>query len=864
MRITDLTITNFGPHEKVTVDVRNSSIVGVSGPNGCGKSNLLAALKYGLTGATDDPAATYIRGAGVGNTAKLAAAEVTVGFVKHGRPGTIRRRMTETTSTRELVYDGQEPVTKAAAVDAAMQELLGADLNSIAIAGFIPQGDLDRLLFGKQAEREKMFMRLLGLEEMPKLGELAMAKVRVLLSGLEDIAAVKMETNETLLASQREYDELRQQLAGTLDRAPAVAAYTTLLAAWRAHGEAAARKEQAPTVDQAHVATLTATIDRLTQEQTSLSLNQQRELREKLLHLRRLKESCAQLVRAELQMSQLPGAPAAIADKRAALAAAVQAQEPARASYATIRAQLRAAEERTTQLRALEAAKLTLEEATRDHAAAEVEAQQAQAKLRELEASRDPAATAQIDLLTKGLAALRADCCPLCDAAAAQSQLRATWEAQLATLKQQTLALAQQITTAYGEVTRLQSRLNTAEQFKLGHARAVQSAQQIVDARQDVGAVDVAALESQLLTIESQGKELATRVGQLTAECQEAERAELAYRTAKLALDTARAAYPGVIGLDAAQQALKAETTLLENTEAEETQVQARITELGQAVRTASQQRAELQTALDVLHALEGAVQSALDAYMRAVPAALQVWNEQFPAGDPRQLMTFGTTELLGIQDNTLPEFQRQVQAREALTGRVAQALSQVQALQARFDELTKREQGQNRTRETVKQLNMVADAFKRAGVPMLMLRNRFDQLAELTNMALGLMESNFLVTTDPETPASFLFSRTDNAAGVTFTQTKLSGGQRVRLTIAFLLAVQQLILPDVGLLVLDEPSLHLDAASIEQLRELLDKTAAQFGGSEKQIWVCDHSPLLLPVFQSVIELRAPMSGSLR
>lgn len=87
------------------------------------------------------------------------------------------------------------------------------------------------------------------------------------------------------------------------------------------------------------------------------------------------------------------------------------------------------------------------------------------------------------------------------------------------------------------------------------------------------------------------------------------------------------------------------------------------------------------------------------------------------------------------------------------------------------------------------------------------------------------------------------------------FEHDKLSGGQKVRLSIAFLLAVQQLVIPDLGFLVLDEPSTHLDEEARENLKELLINLGQQLEASDTQILVCDHAKELEPAFVNLIQL---------
>ena len=76
-----------------------------------------------------------------------------------------------------------------------------------------------------------------------------------------------------------------------------------------------------------------------------------------------------------------------------------------------------------------------------------------------------------------------------------------------------------------------------------------------------------------------------------------------------------------------------------------------------------------------------------------------------------------------------------------------------------------------------------------------------------------------------------------------------------MKLAVAFLLGLQSTTIPDVGLLVMDEPSTHLDPDCVDELRELLTVMGPQFAAREAQIIVCDHNPRLIPFDVHVIDL---------
>jgi DNA repair exonuclease SbcCD ATPase subunit len=209
----------------------------------------------------------------------------------------------------------------------------------------------------------------------------------------------------------------------------------------------------------------------------------------------------------------------------------------------------------------------------------------------------------------------------------------------------------------------------------------------------------------------------------------------------------------------------------------------------------------------------------------------------------------------------TLPEILEDIQTRQqaylALSGEVKQARLNANTIRDRQNELDLRVAKDAGKRQLIDELRALKDTFSRGGLPLTYIRYHFNKLAALTRDNLAKMESNFTVEPDPEQPVSFIFTRLDDAQPYRMTQGKLSGGQKVRLTIALLMAVQQHILPEVGFLVLDEPSQGLDDESVEALKELLIDMGSSLGNSESQIFVCDHKPQLEPAFGAVIRTSA-------
>ena len=152
--------------------------------------------------------------------------------------------------------------------------------------------------------------------------------------------------------------------------------------------------------------------------------------------------------------------------------------------------------------------------------------------------------------------------------------------------------------------------------------------------------------------------------------------------------------------------------------------------------------------------------------------------------------------------------------------------------------------------------LQIVKSMLMRNGVPLAFMNDVFGKITGMIQEMLNRMGANFNVIPDPDRPCSFLFVRNDNNTGFEMSQEQLSGGQAIRLALALLLSCQQVILPDVGLLVLDEPSSHIDAEGVENMRDLFLSLQDILNNSDMQVIMVDHNEKLMTAFDKTIELK--------
>ena len=151
--------------------------------------------------------------------------------------------------------------------------------------------------------------------------------------------------------------------------------------------------------------------------------------------------------------------------------------------------------------------------------------------------------------------------------------------------------------------------------------------------------------------------------------------------------------------------------------------------------------------------------------------------------------------------------------------------------------------------------LTVVKQLLMRNGVPLAFMNDVFTKITGMVQEMLQCMGANFSVLPDPDRPCSFVFVRTDNDSQFEMMQEQLSGGQAIRLALALLLSCQQVILPEVGLLVLDEPSSHIDSEGVENMRDLFLSMQSILRNSDMQVVMVDHNEKLMVAFDKMIQI---------
>lgn len=160
MHLKRIELTNYRQHRNLDVDF-NGNLIAIIARNGAGKSNLLGAIQYALTG--EHPGATK--------------ADLTTWGEKDGSVRlffTAGPRNEEFVVTRKTNGDvtlkvGDEVIKQAKKVEAALQEKAGIDKELVKQIVFVKQAGVDAILFDDPKNREVAFQRLIGIGNASKI-----------------------------------------------------------------------------------------------------------------------------------------------------------------------------------------------------------------------------------------------------------------------------------------------------------------------------------------------------------------------------------------------------------------------------------------------------------------------------------------------------------------------------------------------------------------------------------------------------------------------------------------------------------------------------------------------------------------------
>lgn len=836
MRIQQIRLVNYGRHQNIDFD-SNCPVVGLLGINGVGKSTVLDALEYAITGETRDPIDTYVR-YGEGN------AQVEVSFLKNSKQGRIWRQFGRT-SKRKLEWDGRI-ITAAKEVDATMREIFGADKKAIANAVFINQGMLERILFSGEADRKSMFIKLVNMAFCAQRARQIDVKVRDLESHITDLSPMIQALSTQREAAAIDIGQLNKEIVGMKDYAPEIHFCGEFLKYEDLLTRVAATIGQMENERQA----IQSEIDRLflilqvkTYEDATGRYDQLSDAAKKAS----LEWHNHETIYAELtHYDRVSGE---IKDFTARLNAAVQAIKQANPEGLTveqIEGKAFAAQTSRNQHIFLNSARPTLEKWKEYQTATQqaIHDRPVPAKLEEdikaLQTERYQTSTTAVTIENMLVIQERlAKCvdiqtgqqlskCPDCGLTV---DVRELDESKLTVLRQHVIELGGKVRHLDNQITAAEKELREYRKF-IGEQQAG-----LKNASSEIAKIERQLTEANPALDEATANQQYDDFTSLKRALPGMERAVAQEKESLMAKIKERAGYDLARRHLNEREKFTTQQGVVLKEQAETAYVKANHyrephRSLGQSVALLEANRQRTKD----LNAQRVDLERKLETPMPPVVLEIQL-------------------QLGGNLEGTKVELLSRNDVLMMAKGRLNQAQQAYEAVNKDYHELLQRAESDKEKRGLIEDLRTLRELMTDDGLPMAVVRYHFERLAVLTQESLGVLNANFVVMIDKDQELGFKFVRLDEQTPYEMPMNKLSGGQRVRLCVAFLMAVQRRLVREVGLLVLDEPSVHVDPEGVESLAELLRSLQAQLQNTETQVWVSDHHPILENCFSKALKL---------
>lgn len=183
----------------------DGGLIGIYGPNGVGKSNLVAAVRFLLSGESGNLGAQLADVSWGAESARLS-----LHFEVDGTMGIIRRSIP---SGSTVLKYGDREITSTAEAKAAMLKLMGLDSPAALSPLIVRQGELMQVAFAQPATREKRFHRLCGITHLDNIRKAFIQEKFELpaggsVVGLEDVEEDIRALTESLTETEKTLAEL--------------------------------------------------------------------------------------------------------------------------------------------------------------------------------------------------------------------------------------------------------------------------------------------------------------------------------------------------------------------------------------------------------------------------------------------------------------------------------------------------------------------------------------------------------------------------------------------------------------------------------------------------------------------------------
>ena len=833
MIIEEIKVKRFGGHEELSFKC-DSPVVGVFGPNGSGKSTLLEALKFSITGETEENLNSYVKdltGSGM----------VLTKFRKGGKKGSIERNI-GTKTTRCLDWDEQH-IKSAKQVSDTMREIFAADKKAIANAVFISQGTMSGILFCGNAERRDGFIELLNLSFCASRAELLMRKVQKLQSTMVDLTPSRDAALLQRDTAAQAYLDKKQILEGSYSWVKETAflneteSARTERALFQTQIEQVATDHQLKTTE---IASLLAQYGwpSLEAGETLLKTNTER-LQQLVTKLSEINSVRAEL----LHYDRVDADIAVIYTEFASIQARVAAADPTSAGlleWTKTKASLEQSEKQMLRRQSL-LDQVTKWKGDKERWTAALpyrpvcdDKQLGILELELQEVSMSLATYKKLLAMREDIAACMAEgalvgksICPKCNLRILDANLLS--EEELARMRNM--------------IQNLQTQLGQRER--------------------DYNAQKKAWNE---YVAELAWKQKSIAGNQALIETAEAELANLpAFDAELIASEKARVADVIAVLQATAQEMMSAQSRFTAKVQERKGYLLANKYKKDRAafsediVRDLTTKKTQMEQQNEIMQGYVQTLKQADLEVKRLEKAHTSLWQA---IGQRDQILNKPDTEQLvalrlEIPDSGLlkAEINARAQNYAILQGQVKQLEETYASVNKAYQDIDDRMKKDEIKRGLIADLLKLKDLLSNDGLPLAYARLQFETLAQLTQGSLTKLDANFSIDVDRSRDLAFTFRRLDRDGGVELPMTSLSGGQKVRLCVSFLMAVQKHLVPEIGLLVLDEPTTSVDTEGRENIAQFLVGLGRELANTEMQIFVCDHSDEVRRELSCKIEL---------
>ena len=834
MNLEKLHVQNWGPHKDVTVDL-NAPIVGIIGANGKGKSFLLQAISYAVTGTLPLAKEKYIREYDPSNekrSGKGYKATVELHFSVGGDPGKIVRSISDSSSTRELHWKG-EVYKKLADVDSIMEELLGADKAAMQNAVFIKQGELTEMVKGTPAVRQEIFRRLMNLNFLASRHEEVLSKLRLLEGMGRDVSGeiaqleallleweVELATHKAICAACGSAKDMHDMLSTYNKNNEYISMLIT------------ERKRQIESVDNSKellIRTLGAeydsikdvsdALDKLTVREKELS-----ELLEAVKTVHECNDTIATYANYKKHNDNID-------EKTKGLSYDIL---DAASMYASLQLNInRAKADNKVAIEniGIYSEKLNTEKEQTDNL---------RCKIQQI-ADKIVAATNKLDMIHYHICIMNGHepdaVCISCKRPIDAEHIKKIWGVddiqeylrdQYAITKREEFDLKEQLKSAKAELEISEKNLIDYESSMKSNVLKSVQLDKSVDEYKEAAAklLEVNNIPSELIPSDSDDPDLFyLRIRSKREDYTSLDRSRYSTLFMDELAKKAEDAADQISKIKEEYPQLPDDSELLEMML---NGVQSDIGVLSEKLHKGNELEARIEQA-----------QLSMQSYTENISAKekeQKELQEKIAAGSAKfSDSVTDATDVESIVNQAYEKLQSSTQS-------IAFLEKTIQSNKEKLNELNEVHKTNAKIEQVQQELRDIKDILARDGLPTHYMQSVFSKITSRVQQILQQIGANFQVAIDETQPCTFTFYRTDTETEYVMPQEMLSGGQAVRLALALLLACQQLILPDVGLLVLDEPTSHVDQAGVESMRALFQEMSSLLANAGMQIVVVDHN----------------------